>query len=177
MDLKRILPIALIAVAILTLIVYAAYFGRTEAPVGDQTSTPSKYTPGQMTPQAPVASIPDKPVSSKEPATLVPEDTDLKQYCEKYYAAWKKDEWQTVYDMQPLAKKQQEDVNDFSERLKSYGLVGYTVGKPQINGHVGTVIVTLDMGQNGTMATHWTFVKNDEGRWTAQNSETRMSPQ
>ncbi|HZD60928.1 MAG TPA: hypothetical protein VE439_10825, partial [Anaerolineae bacterium] len=127
----------------------------------------------QMPPQAPTeTTIPDEPVSSKEPATLVPEGTDLKQYCEKYYSAWQKGDWQTAYDLQPLSKKKDKTLDDFSQSLQGYGMTSYVVGDPKISGNSGTVGVNLDLGQNGIWKTNWTFVKNDKGQWTVFNSIT-----
>ena len=178
MDSKKILPIAVIGVAIVALIIYAVAFKPASTPQAT-TATPQAGAYSQQapqTPQAPQAStnIPKGPVSSKDPATLVPDGMTLDQYCEKYYSAWTKKDWQTAYDMQPISKKTG-DVNKFGQDRESYGLVSYQVGKPVINGDVGTVGVTMNLGPNGTWLTNWTFIKNDKGQWTVQDSQTGMS--
>lgn len=180
MDFKKILPIAVVGVAAIVLVIYAAFKPATP-PVSQVPSQVPSANPGTAQPTgsqpgavpAPPANA--GPVSSKEPATLVPEGTTLKQYCEKYYTAWKGNDWQTAYDMQPIQKKQQNDVNGFTQSLQSYGMQSYEVAEPQINGNVGTVMVQLNLGQNGTWFTNWTFIKNDKGQWTVQDSKSGMS--
>jgi len=179
-DLKRVLPFAVIGVAVLTLIAYAFIFKPTTEPIpssiGGQAGVPSQPSqPSQMPPQNTVAPLSNEPVSSSEPATIVPEGTELKDYCEQYYAAWKNGDFQTAYEMQPLQKKEKNDVNGFTQSLQSYGMVAYTVGEPQIDDNICALSVSLDLGQNGIWKTDWTFIKNDKGQWTVQDSRTGMS--
>lgn len=181
-EVKRILPVAIIVLALLSLVAYAIYkpSANTELPggagqIGAGTTQGQQQT--QQAPQAPQATapaIPNKPVSSKEPATVVPDGMDFKQYCEKYYSAWKAADWQTAYDLQPLNKKEKSDVNGTAQQLQGYGMVGYTIGESQIDENIGTLSVNLDLGENGIWKTSWTFVKNDKGQWTVQDSVTGM---
>lgn len=176
MNLKRILPVAVIGIAVLALVAYQLLFKQPSTTIPQANSTSQQMAPNnQMAPQTNPAPQFDKPVSSKEPATLVPDGTDLKQYCEQYYSAWKSSDWNTAYEMQPFAKKESKVVDDFSKELQSYGMKSFEVGEPEIKDYVGTVNVKLDLGQNGIWTTSWTFVKNDKGQWTAQNSVTGMS--
>ncbi len=185
MDFKKNLPIVIIGLAILVLIPVAYYALKPPqaAQSGYTNQQPSSYSqqqlprssagsPGGASTTAPQSS---EPVSSKDPATLVPDGTTLDQYCEKYYSAWKNGDWQTAYDMQPLSKKKDGDVNSFADSRKSYGLTSYEIGKPQINGNVGIVVVKMDLGVNSTWAANWTFVKNDKGQWTVQGSTSGPS--
>ena len=185
MDSKKILPLAIIGVALLSLVAYAVFFGpnttQDQIPLtGNQTNTAASGTngatgaTGQAPAQTPPATIANKPVSSKDPATIVPAGVSLKDYCDKYYKAWKASDWQTAYDLQPLQKKSENDVNGFSSGLQGYGMVGYTIKDEKIDGSIGTVTVNLDLGANGIWATNWTFVKNDKGQWTAQDSKSGM---
>ena len=181
---KRILPVAIIALALLSLFAYAILFKpgaetTLPGPVGQISSTQQNQGQAQQTQpqaqtQAPPAPIENKAVSSSEPATVVPDGTDLKQYCEKYYSAWKAADWQTAYVMQPLGKQQKSDVNSFQQSLQGYGMVSYTIGEPQIDKNIAVMGVNLDLGQNGIWKTNWTFVKNDKGQWTVQDSVTGM---
>lgn len=184
MEMKRILPVAIIALALLSLFAYAIWFKPIAetplpAPVSQNSSTqqnqgqaPQQAAP--QTPTAPPAPIANEAVSSAEPATIVPDDVDLKQYCEKYYSAWKAADWQTAYDLQPISKKSKSDVNGTAQQLQGYGMVGYTLGEPQIDKNIAVMDVNLDLGQNGIWKTNWTFVKNDKGQWTVQDSVTGM---
>lgn len=184
MDFKRILPIAVIGVAVLVLVIYAVSASRTPNQSTVQTPAPMAGQPGatqnttsdqaQTQVQVEQPPLPDKPVSSKQPATLVPEGTDLKQYCEKYYVAWKGSDWKTAFELLPIAKKSNSDADALGQQLQGYGMVDYEVGEPEIKDHVGTVTATLDLGQNGTWRTIWTFIKNDKGQWTVQESKTGM---
>jgi len=176
-DLKRVLPIAVIGVAVLALVAYQVLFNQppTTVPQSNTAQTQQGGASAQMPPQANTAPQFDKPVSSAEPATIVPEGTEIKDYCEQYYIAWKSGDWNKAFELQPLAKQQQKDVNGFAQSLQSYGLVNYEVGEPQVSENVCTVGVKLDLGQNGIWTTNWTFVKNDKGQWTVQDSITGMS--
>lgn len=187
MDLKKILPIAIIVVAVLSLVAYAA-FKPAETPqtsltntgvpgvTGQVPSTPSQ-TPSQAPAQAPqAAALPadTKPVSSKEPATIVPDGMTLEQFCEKYYSAWVKKDWNTAFELLPVNKKNGLDPTSLGQRNEGYGLTSYKVQKQQVNGNVGTVIVEMSLGDNGIWSTNWTFIKNDKGQWTAQDSKVGM---
>ncbi len=194
MDLKKILPIAVIGVAVLALVIFAA-FGQNNSPSVDPTQsntgaqTPQTgqsgqvAQPGAAAPQsgaplaAPTAQAPQssEPVSSKDPATIVPATMKLDQFCEKYYAAWIAKDWKTAYDLQPYANKSQGDAATFGQQREGYGLVGYKVGTPSINGNVANVPVTMDLGANGSWIATWTFVKNDKGQWTVQSSKSGPS--
>jgi len=181
-EMKRILPVAIIALALLSLVAYAILFKpSTETtlpgPVGQLSSTQQNQGQAQQPQAAPApapAPIPNEAVSSSEPATVVPNGTDLKQYCEKYYAAWKAADWQTAFTMQPLSKQQKSDVNSLQQSLQGYGMVSYTIGEPQIDKNIAVLGVNLDLGQNGIWKTNWTFVKNDKEQWTVQDSTTGM---
>lgn len=185
MDFKKILPIAVVGVAVIVLVIYAAFRPASTPPVSQIPSqVPGAANTGVPQPAASTGAQPGAastppasadPVSSKEPATIVPAGTNLKQYCEKYYTAWKSSDWQTAYDMQPVQKKSQNDVNGFTQSLQSYGMQTYEIAEPQINGNVGTVAVQLNLGQNGIWVTNWTFIKNDKGQWTVQDSKSGMS--
>ncbi|HCG98997.1 MAG TPA: hypothetical protein DE036_04135 [Actinobacteria bacterium] len=183
MEMKRILPVAIIVLALLSLLAFAMYKPNAETalpgPVGQLNTTQqnqgqAQQAQPQAAPQAAPAPIPNEVVSSSEPATVVPDGTDLKQYCEKYYSAWKAADWQTAYDLQPLSKKEKSDVDGTSQQLQGYGMVGYTIGEPQIDKNIAVMGVNLDLGQNGIWKTSWTFVKNDKGQWTVQDSVTGM---
>ncbi len=183
MSSKKTLPIVIIGLAILVLIPIAYYAFRTPQSSYTNQTSPSTNSQQQLPGSSPgnpsgtgtTTPQSSKPVSSKDPATLVPDGTTLDQYCNKYYSAWKSGDWQTAFDMQPLSKKNGSTVNSFASDRTSYGkITGYKVGKPQINGNVGTVTAQLDLGSNGVWITNWTFVKNDKGQWTVQNSTTSM---
>lgn len=192
MDLKKILPIAVIGVAVLALVIFAA-FGGQKSPESTYTAQPSTGTqvpqtgqsgqlgqPGAATPQsggqlsAPSVEAPQSsaPVSSKEPATIVPATMTLDKFCEKYYAAWLAKDWKTAYDLQPYANKKDGDATSFGQQREGYGLIGYKVGTPAINGNVANVPVTMDLGANGSWGATWTFIKNDKGQWTVQSSKS-----
>ncbi len=193
MDLKKILPIAVIGVAVLALVIFAA-FGQKDSqsvyspqgpgPQVPQTGQSGQATqPGTAAPQtgapltAPTAAAPQSsaPVSSKDPATIVPATTTLDQFCEKYYKAWLAKDWKTAYDLQPYTNKSQGDAASFGQQREGYGLVGYKVGTPSINGNVANVAVTMDLGANGSWVATWTFIKNDKGQWTVQSSKSGPS--
>ncbi|MCL6471400.1 MAG: hypothetical protein K6T91_01100 [Firmicutes bacterium] len=183
MDSKKYLPIIVIAVAIILLIPIAYYAiwspQATQSGYTGQTGANNQQLPrtgtGSTGGTTNVAPQPTAPVSSKDPATIVPDGMALDQYCEKYYSAWKNKDWQTAYDLQPLSKKNQSDVNSFAQSRESYGMQSYEVGKPQINENSGIVVVKMDLGQNGIWSATWQFVKNDKGQWTVQNSTTQPS--
>lgn len=194
MDLKKILPIAVIGVAVLALVIFAA-FGQGDSPSvntaqpGTGTQVPQTgqsgqaAQPGAAAPQtggqltAPSAAAPQSsaPVSSKDPATIVPATMTLDQFCEKYYKAWIAKDWKTAYDLQSYANKGQGDATSFGQQREGYGLVGYKVGTPAINGNVANVPVTMNLGTNGTWMATWTFIKNDKGQWTVQGSKSGPS--
>lgn len=183
MDLKKILPIAIIVVAVLGLVAFVVLGGpaRTQAPVtqsptgGATSQAPTQQVPSQAAPQADTLPADTKPVSSKDPATVVPDNMTLEQFCDKYYKAWMAKDWKTAYELQPYGKKSQSDVNSFAQSRESYGLTGYEVEKPVVSGNVATVVAKMNLGQNGTWATNWTFIKNDKGQWTCQDSKVSMS--
>ncbi|MEW5706346.1 MAG: hypothetical protein AB1743_06055 [Actinomycetota bacterium] len=180
MDYKKILPIVIIGACALILIIYVAVTMTNSSQEPNYANQPATYNqiPQQSNQAAPqpsaVSQLPDKPVSSSEPATLVPKDMALDKYCEKYYVAWINKDWQTAFDMQPISKKSQSDVNKFAQERESYGMQSYKVNPPEIKGHIGTVKVTMDLGQNGTWFTNWTFIKNDKGQWVVWDSKTGM---
>ncbi|HEY3375580.1 MAG TPA: hypothetical protein VGK02_11070 [Candidatus Aquicultor sp.] len=187
MDLKKILPIAIITIAVLAVVVYAAFrpatpqdqalTGQTGA-VG-QTQTQAPATQSQAPAAAPSVPADTKPVSSTAPATLVPAGMTLEQFCEKYYKAWMAKDWKTAYDLQPYSKRNakatQADIDSFGQSREGYGLTGYQIGTPQVSGNVGTVDIQMNLGTNGTWQTIWTFVKNDKGQWTVQDSQVSMT--
>jgi len=175
---KRILPVAIIVLALLSLVAYAIFKPNTNAElpgaVGQLGSPGTTQAQPQQAPQTAPPTIPNEPVSSSEPATIVPDGMDFKAYCEKYYSAWQAADWQTAYDLQPMNKKEKSDVNGTAQQLQGYGMVGYTIGEPQTDDNLGSLSVNLDLGQNGIWKTNWTFVKNDKGQWTVQDSVTGM---
>jgi hypothetical protein len=103
----------------------------------------------------------------------------LEQFCEKYYKAWMAKDWKTAYDLQPYSKRNakatQADIDSFGQSREGYGLTGYQIGTPQVSGNVGTVDIQMNLGTNGTWQTIWTFVKNDKGQWTVQDSQVSMT--
>lgn len=191
METNRVIPVAIIAIAVISLVFFYAY-GGSKNQNGDSTATTLSAeqqqaqagsgasmdlpTGGSATLAAPDAEAPKdtKPVSSKEPATIVPDNMQLDQFCKAYYDAWLKGDWKSAYTMIPYQDQKGMDVNAFKQRNEQYGLTDAKVGKPAITNNAGSVVAAMNLSMGMTWYTTWTFVKNDKGQWTLQDTASSM---
>jgi hypothetical protein len=188
-DSNKIIPVAIIAIAVMSLVVYFAFNGTSQPGSTTDTTAAMSQPPAQSTEDLPSqstgeAAVPQAtppadtdPVSSKEPATVVPDKMTLDAFCNTYYDAWLKEDWKTAYTMIPYSKQKEMDVDAFKQRNEQYGLASAQVGKPAINKNAATVIASMNLSMGMTWYTTWSFVKNDKGQWTVQSTASSMGGQ
>jgi hypothetical protein len=188
-DTNRVIPVVIIAIAVMSLVFYYA-FGDSDTQTGNTdttiaTSQPTSQSNDDMLLQngspkaAPQATAPTdtEPVSSKEPATVVPDKMTLDAFCKAYYNAWLTEDWNTAYTMIPYDQQQEMDVDAFKQRNEQYGLASADVGEPAISKNAATVIAVMQTSTFGTWLTTWSFVKNDKDQWTVKSTSSVMSQQ
>lgn len=127
------------------------------------TGTPTAQQPTGMGAQAPEVEF--------DPATApaVPEGQTPAEYLTAYYEACASGDYQTAYDMLPVASQQYYgDVTSFEETLKGYGITEYTVDEPTESGD-SVSVVGWQVAQGMTFGYTWTFVKADDGTWRVKS--------
>jgi len=130
-----------------------------QAPSG----TPTAQQPTGMGAQAPEVEF--------DPATApaVPEGQTPAEYLTAYYEACANGDYQTAFDMLPVASQQYYgDVAAFEQTLKSYGITEYSVDEPTESGDTVSV-VGWQVAQGMTFGYEWTFVKADDGTWRVKS--------
>jgi cytoskeletal protein RodZ len=189
---NRVIPVAVIAIAVVSLVFFYAFRGNTNQNGANTTTTLSAEQQQAQAGSgatadptsasalsAPSATAPKdtQPVSSKEPATIVPDNMTLDQFCKAYYDAWLKADWKSAYTMIPYQDQKGMDVNAFKQRNEQYGLTDAKVSKPAINKNAASVMAAMNLSMGMTWYTTWSFVKNDKGQWTLQDTTSAMGQQ
>lgn len=164
---KTVLMLLAVIVALLLVIIVVLMVvgGSGDVPAPTVTAADTQSAADAAPSDMPPATVP----ADFDPATAtrVPEGVDPADFAAQYYEAVLAGDWDTAFAMQPT-HKQTTSVEDFSEQLLGYGIVGYTVTGAQDMGEQYVVMVDQETGQFGIFENQWVFVL-DEGAWLLQD--------
>jgi hypothetical protein len=105
-------------------------------------------------------------------ATKVPSGTLPKDYVAKYYQAILDQKWDVAFKMQPAAS-QSGTVADFQSTQAMYGMTKFSIFSSSASSTDATVVVSQDLGTNGTWNSTWTFVKSGSD-WLVKTRKVAM---
>jgi hypothetical protein len=106
-------------------------------------------------------------------ATKVPAGTTPADFVSKYYQSILDKKWDVAFKMQPAASQQGADVAGFQQTQTMYGMTKFSVFDTQVGSTEATVVISQDLGTNGTWNATWQFVKSG-GSWLVKARKVGM---